>query len=43
MRFKPKALIFTIAWPELAVGLGMEEEMCRLVAGPVPLVMSGEG
>lgn len=39
MRFRPKALILTIAWPWVGVGLGMEA-MRRAVAGPVPLVMS---
>lgn len=42
MRFRPKALIFTMAWPVEGVGLEMEV-MWRAVEGPLPLVISVGG
>jgi hypothetical protein len=43
MRFRPKALILTRAWPGPAVGLGMVSEMKREVAGPEPPLISVTG
>ena len=40
MRFSPKALTFTMAWPAPAVGLGVSGLMKRASALPVPPLMS---